>query len=45
VVERLAAVADAGDLVTFVLQHFAQRIADVGIVIHDQDASAALRSP
>ena len=40
VIERLAAVADAGDLVAFVLQHFAQRIANVRIVIYDQDAAA-----
>ena len=37
---RLAAVAHAGDIVALVLQNFPQRIADVRIVIHHQDAAA-----
>ena len=44
VVERLAPVADAGDLVAFVLQHLAQRVANVRIVVDHQDAAARPRA-
>ena len=45
VVERLASVADARDLVALVLQHLAQRIANVRIVVDHQDAAARPRGP